>query len=61
MADDWEINNLEQQVIDLDHENEELRDLLKDARNMIAELSHHIEDRPALDRRVADLLDRLPR
>lgn len=61
MADDWEMANLEQAVSDLEYERDEYRDLLVEARNLIAEMSHHIEDHPALDRRVEEFLRRMPR
>lgn len=61
MADEWELANLEQQVTDLEGEKEQYRQTLRECRNMIAELSNYIEDYPALDRRVEELLNRLPR
>lgn len=61
MADEWELANLEKQVSDLEYEKEEYRLQLIQARELLIEASHYVEDRPAFDRRLEEFLRRLPR
>lgn len=61
MADDYELENLEQQVSDLEYEVGEQHLLLVEARGLLAEASHYVEDHPAFDQRLEAFLRRLPR